>query len=98
MSFTSVGSTRWLVSTNCHECFIDIEHSEAGIDCRWISVGLLSTHMGWWNGRLRARIADAWRVLRRGAPVSFDLDTAETADDLIAALIHARTAAFGERA
>jgi hypothetical protein len=97
MKITAIpaGMTRWLVETNCHECFIDVESSEKNDEWKWISIGLLSTHTGWWNGLLGTRLREAWKVLRGGVPTAFDLSTAEEADELLAALSHARIAAFG---
>jgi hypothetical protein len=86
---------RWLVSTSCHECFIDVEHSDKDDAVRWVSVGLLSTHEGAWNGRFFNRLKMAWRLLWDSVPTAFDLGTAEEVDALQAALSHARINAFG---
>jgi len=86
---------RWLVPTVCHQCFIDIEHSERSEEHRWISVSLLSTHVGWWSGRLRTRLRDAWRTLRGDGRYFIELLDGEEADALIAGMQQARDAAFG---
>lgn len=88
---------RWLVSTTCHECFIDVEAFAAG-DQTWkgINIGLLSKHAGQWERGIRGRIKRAWRILRGEADDFIELVDAREADDLIEAMIDARIEAFGD--
>lgn len=95
MNPVQIDQERWLVKTSCHVCFIDVEHSEQHDEFRWIGISLLSTHAGWWSGRLRTRIAEAWSILNGRAYASFELNTAEETDALVQALTIARAAAFG---
>jgi hypothetical protein len=87
---------RWVVPTSCYECFIEVKHSGIDPDYKWIEVGLLSTHAGWWSGRLRARLINAWSILRGGTYYAWDTNTAEETDMLINTLIKARKETFGE--
>ena len=90
-----LGTTHWIVPTLCHECYIDVESSERNDDHKWISIGLLSTHVGYQNNRLVWKLREMWKILRNGVPTVFEMDAVEEIDDLIAALNFARNAAFG---
>lgn len=84
-----------LVKTSCQQCYVDVGHSKVREDFKFVSVGLLSTHVGWWSGQLRTRLAEAWRVLRGGSYPFIELYDVLEADALIEALQTARQQAFG---
>ena len=86
---------RWLVKTGCQLCFLDVGHSRRGEEWKFITVGLLSTHVGWWSGQLRTRVAEAWRVLRGCSYPFIELYDVHEIDALIEALQAAREEAFG---
>jgi hypothetical protein len=86
----------WLVKMACHCCYLTLSHGDDPEfrDDQWIGVSLLSTHVGWYNGRLRSRIRGAWQVLRYGAAESFELLSLEETDALISTLTMMRGKAF----
>ena len=50
----TLGPTRWIVRTDCHECFVDVA-CEPNKNFAFVEVSLLSTHHGFWKRGLRAR-------------------------------------------
>jgi hypothetical protein len=93
-----IGAGRYLVTTPCHECFIDIEgtgHEDPRY--RDVAISLLSGHAGNAAGRLRQRIPQAWKVLTgKGGRPFLELLTRDEVDGLVGALTMARKEAFGD--
>jgi hypothetical protein len=81
---------RFLVSTSCHECFLDIERTRGGDVFVDIQVSRLSTHQGWWSRGMGPRIREAWRVLRGDWPTFVEILGREELDAFIEGLTRAR--------
>jgi hypothetical protein len=93
ITVSQIKPDRWLIQTMCHECFIDVESSnDAG--WKWVSLNMLSSHQGQWEGRLRTRLSYAWKVLTGQGWPALELVTVEEVDALISTLIQARQKAF----
>ena len=93
-----VGSYRWLVTTSCHECFVDVQgSSDKDPKWRYVTMALLSGHDGGYAGTLRQRTAQAWRMLRGtdGRPW-MEMVSPEEVDGVIKALTAARDLAFSD--
>ena len=86
-----------VVPTGCHGCFIEVGHSEAGDEWKFLNVGVLSDHLSleYWrwlgfNGRLRR----AWRALRGHRPPTLEFYSRAEYEDFMAALVIAGKEAF----
>jgi|SRR5215472_1383567 len=94
-----IGPERWLIPTGCHDCFINVEHSVwKDRDDKWVSVSLLSGHIGSYERGWRRRIKEAWRMLRGYPYTYFEMMEAQEVDSLILTLMRARSIAFGAMA
>ena len=93
-----IDAGRWLVTTTCHECFVDVVgNSDKDPKWRYVQMALLSGHNAEYAGTLRQRLPQAWRMLRGtdGRPW-MEMFSPEEVDGVIEALTKARDLAFSD--